>query len=240
VTERRDRSLLLLLTGGFAVWLVWSGTALNFVRRAMLPYVLVAGVIAMLLAVLPPHGLLSRRVGVPDHEDDGHGHGPGVGVGWLLVLPVLIGLLVPPAPLGANAVRSRLVSQGVSGGVYPPVGSPVGGAVPMSMAEFFTRALRDSRQSLRDVRVRLVGFVSEPAAGTYRLGRFVIFCCAADAEAVVVTVVGDTVPRKADQWLEVEGTWVPGPGEVPRLAVTSVRTVHRPGEPYEYTTIYAG
>jgi uncharacterized repeat protein (TIGR03943 family) len=239
VTERRDRSLLLLLTGGFAVWLVLSGTALNFVRRAMLPYVLVAGVIAVLLALLPPSGLLSSRA-MPDHEDDGHGHGPGVGVGWLLVLPVLIGLLVPPAPLGANAVRSRLVSQGTSTGVFPTIASPVDGAVPMSMAEFFTRAMRDTHQSLRDIKVRLTGFVSEPAAGTYRLGRFVIFCCAADAEAVVVSVVGDQVPRKADQWLQVEGTWVPGPGEVPRLAVTSVRTVHRPGEPYEYTTIYAG
>jgi uncharacterized repeat protein (TIGR03943 family) len=240
VTERRDRSLLLLLTGSFAVWLVLSGTALNFVRRAMLPYVLVAGVVAVALALLPPMGLLSRRGG-NGHEDDGHGHGPGVGVGWLLVLPVLIGLLVPPAPLGANAVRARLASSGTSTGVYPPLAAPVGGAVPMSMAEFSTRALRDKAGSLRDVRVRLRGFVSPgDAPGTYRLGRFVIFCCAADAEAVVVTVTGDAVARRADQWLEVEGTWVPGPGEVPVLAATAVRTVRRPGEPYEYTTVYAG
>ncbi|MFL6185012.1 MAG: TIGR03943 family protein, partial [Actinomycetes bacterium] len=56
----------------------------------------------------------------------------------------------------------------------------------MSMAEFETRAVRDPSQSLAGVRVRLVGFATpaEGGAGGYRLTRFVIFCCAADAEAL--------------------------------------------------------
>lgn len=233
MTSHRDRSLLLVLTGGFVVWLVLSGTVLNFVRPSMRPYVLVAGVIAILLGL------------APEGASDEHGHGHRVGVGWLLVLPVLVGLVVPPAPLGSNAVRSRLVAAGSSSSDYPPVRSAVRGAVPMTMVEFYTRAVRDPHQSLRDVRVRLVGFVSAPAdpGGGYRISRFVIFCCAADAEAVEVAVSGDPVARKRDQWVEVEGTWRPGPASddvAPRLDVTAVRAVKRPAEPYEYTTVWSG
>jgi uncharacterized repeat protein (TIGR03943 family) len=231
VTARRDRSLLLLLTGGFAVWLVLSGTVLNFVRPAMEPYVLAAGIVALLLGVAP------EGAGSPDHAH-------GVGVGWLLVLPVLIGLLVPPSPLGANAVRSRVVTRGAGGTAFPPVAAPERGAVPMSVAEFTTRALRDPRGSLRDVPVRLVGFVSGADGGGYRLARFVIFCCAADAEAIEVAVTGDAVPRARDRWLEVTGVWVPAPATrafaVPRLRASSVREVKRPGQPYEYTNMWSG
>jgi uncharacterized membrane protein YcgQ (UPF0703/DUF1980 family) len=82
----------------------------------------------------------------------------------------------------------------------------------MSMAEFVTRAIRDPDQSLSGVRVRLVGFVAPgEGAGGYRLTRFVVFCCAADAEALQTVVRGDPTLRARDQWLEVEGTWQPRP-----------------------------
>ena len=83
----------------------------------------------------------------------------------------------------------------------------------MSMAEFVTRAVRDPDQSLTGVRVRLAGFVApnQGQEGGYRLTRFVIFCCATDAEALQAVVQGDPTPRARDQWLEVEGTWQPRP-----------------------------
>jgi uncharacterized membrane protein YcgQ (UPF0703/DUF1980 family) len=70
----------------------------------------------------------------------------------------------------------------------------------MPVAEFVTRAVRDPGRSLDGVRVRLTGFVApaEDADG-YRLTRFVIFCCAADAEALQAVVHGDPVPRDRDQ-----------------------------------------
>jgi uncharacterized repeat protein (TIGR03943 family) len=226
VSEGRDRSLLLLLTGAFAVWLGVSGKALDYVRPGMRPYVLAAGAVAVLLALAPPGGLLARSPvsGDHDHHHD-HAHAHRIGVGWLLVLPLLVAVVVPPRPLGASAVRARRVAS-ASGAetVFPPLARPVGGAVPMTMAEFSTRALRDRDRSLTGVRVRLTGFVSAaPAGGAYRLGRFVIFCCAADAEA-----------------LEVTGVWVPGPGEVPRLRADGARPVPRPAKPYEFTVVWSG
>lgn len=235
MTTDRDRSLLLLLTGLFAVWLSWSGVLLDFVRPSMRPYVLVSGLVAVALALLAPGGLLSRG-GAPAVHDHDHG---GLSISWLLVLPMLVVILVPPSPLGANAVRSRLVTARSGPGSFPPVAPPDRGAVPMSMAEYATRALRDSDRSLDGVRVRLVGFVSGTGeGGGYRLGRFVIFCCAADAEAVEVVVTGDGERRTTDEWLAVEGYWVPG--DPPALRAESVRRVGKPAKPYEYTDVWSG
>jgi uncharacterized repeat protein (TIGR03943 family) len=167
-------------------------------------------------------------------------------VGWLLLVPVLVILLVQPAALGSYAVSSRSVVPGGGDGQFPPLAAPVRGAVPMSMAEFVTRAIRDPAQSLAGVRVRLTGFVVP--AGGYGLTRFVIFCCAADAEALQVAIRGDPVLRARDQWLEAEGTWVPRPIAAaddvspppPVLNVDAVRPVAQPRPPYEYTVQFSG
>jgi len=119
----------------------------------------------------------------------------------------------------------------------------------MTMAEFVTRAVRDPNQSLAGVRVRLTGFAAPAEAkdGTWRLTRFVIFCCAADAEALQAVVAGDPTPRARDQWLEVEGTWVPRPAAVddpipppPVLRADLVRPVAPARPPYEYSVQFSG
>jgi uncharacterized membrane protein YcgQ (UPF0703/DUF1980 family) len=119
----------------------------------------------------------------------------------------------------------------------------------MSMAEFVTRAIRDPDQSLSGVRVRLVGFVAPgEGAGGYRLTRFVVFCCAADAEALQTVVRGDPTPRARDQWLEVEGTWQPRPTAAeddpspppPTLNVDMVRPIAPAHPPYEYSVQFSG
>ena len=209
MTDEQTRSLLLVVLGATAVWLWWSGDALNYVRPGLAPLLLAGGVIVLLLGLLPPLGLFAKHPPNADPDDHG-GHRHRGRVGWLLLVPVLVVLLVQPAALGSYAVSSRSVVPGGGDGEYPPLNAPVRGAVPMPMAEFVTRAVRDPGQSLAGVRVRLVGFAA-PAEdgdkdGRYRLTRFVIFCCAADAEAMQVVIRGDQTSRARDQWLQVEGT----------------------------------
>jgi uncharacterized repeat protein (TIGR03943 family) len=247
VSEEQTRSLLLVVLGATAIWLWWSGEALNYVRPGLAPYLLAGGIVVLLLGLLPPLGLLAKQAaGHPGHG----GHRHRARVGWLLLVPVLVVILVQPAALGSYAVSSRSAVPGGGDGGFDPLAAPVRGAVPMSMAEFVTRAIRDPDQSLAGVRVRLVGFVapSEGKEGGYRLTRFVIFCCAADAEALQVAVQGDPVPRARDQWLEVEGTWVPRPLAAeddpspppPALHVDSVRPGAPARPPYEYTVQFSG
>jgi uncharacterized repeat protein (TIGR03943 family) len=249
VTEEQTRSLLLVVLGATAVWLWWSGQALNYVRPGLAPWLLAGGVVVGLLGLLPPLGLLGQKTAEVDRHGGHHQHRGRVG--WLLLVPVLVVMLVQPAALGSYAVASRsAVPGGGHEGGFDPLAAPVRGAVPMSMAEFVTRAVRDPDQSLAGVRVRLVGFVapSEGKEGGYRLTRFVIFCCAADAEALQAVVRGDPTPRARDQWLEIEGTWQPRPPAAeddpspppPVLHAELVRPVAPARPPYEYTVQFSG
>jgi uncharacterized repeat protein (TIGR03943 family) len=243
VSEEQTRSVLLVALGATAVWLWGSGEALNYVRPGLAPLVLAAGVVLGALGLLPPLGLLGTRAAGPP------GHRHQAPVGWLLLVPVLVVLVVQPAALGSYAASSRSVVPGGDDGDFPPLAAPVRGAVPMPMAEFVTRAVRDPSQSLAGVRVRLTGFVAPAEAGDHgwRLTRFVIFCCAADAEALQAVVHGDPAPRARDQWLEVEGTWQPRPAAVddpnpqpPVLDADAVRPIAPPRPPYEYSTQFSG
>jgi uncharacterized repeat protein (TIGR03943 family) len=246
VTDEQTRSVLLLALGATAVWLWHSGEALNYVRPSLAPLVLAAGVVLLALGLLPPLGLLGAAAG---SAGGGGGHRHRAWVGWLLLVPVLVVLVVQPAALGSYAASSRSVVPGGGDGDFPPLSAPVRGAVPMPMAEFVTRAVRDPGQSLAGVRVRLIGFVApaEGGDGGYRLTRFVVFCCAADAEALQAVVRGDPAPRARDQWLEVEGTWQPRPAAVddpnpppPVLNADGVHSIAPPRPPYEYTTQFGG
>ena len=244
MSEEQTRSVLLLALGATAVWLWRSGEALNYVRPGLAPLVLAAGVVLLALGLLPPLGLLGARAAGP-----AGGHRHRAPVGWLLLVPVLVVLVVQPAALGSYAASSRSVVPGGGDGDFPPLAAPVRGAVPMPMAEFVTRAVRDPGQSLAGVRVRLTGFVAPAEAGDHgwRLTRFVIFCCAADAEALQAVVHGDATARARDQWLEVEGTWQPRPAAVddpnpqpPVLDADAVRPIAPPRPPYEYSMQFSG
>jgi uncharacterized repeat protein (TIGR03943 family) len=247
MTEEQTRSLLLVVLGATAVWLWWSGQALNYVRPGLVTWLGVGGVVVVVLGLLPPLGLLGQETAV----DSGRHHQHRGRVGWLLLVPVLVVMVVQPAALGSYAAASRsAVPGGGHEGGFDPLAAPVRGAVPMSMAEFVTRAVRDPDQSLAGVRIRLVGFVapSEGHEGGYRLTRFVIFCCAADAEALQAVVRGDATPRARDQWLEVEGTWQPRPPAAeddpspppPALHADQVRPVAPVHPPYEYSVQFSG
>ena len=247
MSDEQTRSLLLVVLGATAVCLWWSGQALNYVRPGLAPYLLAGGVVVLLLGLLPPLGLLGKETAA-DHSGGHHQHRGRVG--WLLLVPVLVVMLVQPAALGSYAVASRSAVPGGGDSGFQPLAAPVRGAVPLSMAEFVTRAVRDPGQSLAGVRVRLVGFVapSEGHEGGYRLTRFVIFCCAADAEALQAVIRGDPTPRARDQWLEVEGTWQPRPPAAeddpspppPALQVATVRPVAPARPPYEYSVQFSG
>jgi uncharacterized repeat protein (TIGR03943 family) len=246
MSDEQTRGLLLVVLGATAVWLWWSGEALNYVRPGLAPFLLASGVVVGLLGLLPPLGLLGQETAQADRQG---GHHDRARVGWLLLVPVLVVMVVQPAALGSYAVSGRSTVPGGDGG-FDPLAAPVRGAVPMSMAEFVTRAERDPAQSLAGVRVRLVGFVapSEGQQGGYRLTRFVIFCCAADAEALQAVVRGDPTPRARDQWLEVEGTWLPRPTAAeddpspppPVLHADLVRPVAPARPPYEYSVQFSG
>jgi uncharacterized repeat protein (TIGR03943 family) len=242
VSDRRTQGAMLLLVGAVSLWLGLSQAALAYVRPGLRPLLAASGLVLLLLGVV---ALAWRPAGATDGHSHAHGE-HGLRSAWLLMLPVLVLLLVTPPALGSYAAsRQPPGLNGGSAGEFPPLPEPVDGAVPLLVSEFVARAQDDRKHSLEGQRVRLVGFMIPDQGGgrEYQLARFVLSCCAADAEAYTVQIRGDATPRQADQWLLVEGRWLPQPvpeqtgssTKPPILLADAVTPISPPANRYENT-----
>ncbi len=262
MSDARTQAALLLALGAMAVRLGVSEVGLSYIRPFMQPVLVLAGALVLVLGGLQLWRAVRRAPGAggahAGHDHAGHDHGGhdhadeeqpdhhahGMGAAWLLIAPVVALLLVAPQPLGSFAADQQgpapLRDDGVELGPLP---EPRDGAVPLDLGEYTARALYDPDASLADERVRLTGFVvpDDTSEGDYRLTRFRVTCCAADATAIGVRVIGDA-PRPEDQWVTVEGTWEPledhtlgePTQELPVLRVDEAVEVDQPVPPYEY------
>lgn len=191
-----------------------------------------------------PHDVDAPAV---DHDGHGHDHGSAPRIGWLLLLPVLCIAVVPLRPLGADAVSGRsanVVASARADAARPPADTGVADGGRIKVLDFVDRAINEPDQPYT-APITLVGFVvADPAVPDgFVVARFVMSCCAADAQALGFTVVTDEPMPPADTWVEVVGTPDPANAEVApelraeptsiRLLATSVRTVPEPAEPYE-------
>jgi uncharacterized repeat protein (TIGR03943 family) len=105
----------------------------------------------------------------------------------------------------------------------------------MSLLEFDQRAADHNGASMGATPVRLTGFVAQERDGAgFRLARYQIACCAADAVAAVVRVTGATgAPPPRDRWVTVTGTFRRTAGDVPELQASSLVEITPPTDPYE-------
>ena len=237
------RATTVLLVGALLIRLSLSHAYARYVRVGMGWWLLAAGI---LLAVLGLAGvvraLTTRRPGPDPHGDhhDHHGdhrhdhHRHGERVGWLLLAPVLALLLVTPPALGSYGVDRNATVKVTSGGrTFSSL--PAGRTVPMSLLEFDERAADHNGASMGTTPVRLTGFVAGTNdGGGFRLARYQIACCAADAVPAVVRVTGaagDPPPR--DRWVTVTGTFQRSADGIPELRASSLAEIPAPRDPYE-------
>jgi uncharacterized repeat protein (TIGR03943 family) len=226
-----------VLAGAVLLRLTLSGTYTRYVRAGMGPWLVLAAVVLIVLGVVTVVRAL-RGARTTEVHDDGHTHGSGPGVGWLLLAPIAALLLVAPPTLGSYGVdRGAAVDVRAGARTFAPL--PAGeGPVPMTLLEFGQRAFDHDGATLDDASVQLTGFVADNAPGGFRLARYQIACCAADAAPVVVRVVGvEGSPPPRDAWVTVTGSLRPGgeddDGDIPVLAATSVVEIPAPDDPYE-------
>jgi uncharacterized repeat protein (TIGR03943 family) len=232
--SRRSQGFVIGFVGLRVLRLSLTDEYLLFVKPAMRPWLVAAGLILLCLAV----GAFRRPAGT---TAEGHGHGAPL-LAYLLVVPFAAALVVAPAPLGAYAAgrqsaRTPPAPSAASGYEYPPLPPPVAGAYEMGLTDFLSRALYDSGHQMEGKTLRLTGFVTpDPEAQGFRLTRFVISCCAADGVPVYVSVRTDRA-LAPDTWVVVEGTWKPTASgrqpEIPVLRATAIRRIAQPADPYE-------
>jgi uncharacterized repeat protein (TIGR03943 family) len=218
---------LLALVGAVVLRLTLSGAYLRYVQNGMKPWLLIAGVALVVLGVITVvRSLLGRGA------DDGHDQPRE---GWLLLAPIAALLLVAPPSLGSYGVdRAAPVNvRSVGGGfkTLPPSNTPVA----MTLLEYGQRAFDGDGRSVRDATVSLTGFVADAATGSsFRLARYQIACCAADASAMIVKIIGISGDAPArDQWVTVTGRFHPTGGQTPELTAVSITPITAPEDPYE-------
>ena len=221
--------LISLLLGTVLLRLVATGVYGRYVRVGMGPWLAVAGATVVVLGLATLLRTL-RHARPPDAHD--HGHAEGDRVGWLLLAPIAALLLVAPPTLGSYGVdRGGRVDVRAGRAVLAPL-RPGPEPARMTLLEFGQRAFDHDGASFNGAVVQLTGFVAGAEPGGFRLARYQIACCAADATPVVLRVLAARAPAR-DRWVTVAGTFQPGGGELPTLAASNVVEVQAPRDPYE-------
>lgn len=185
------------------------------------------GALATLAAVLR---LASARTTRPERLDARDGWTLGV-----VVLPVVILLAMPPATLGTYAAGRR--SGFVGSGVSASQGSLDTGTITLIdvAAAQSSAAGRTALQQRAGEEVTFEGLVtteSDAGPGEFKLTRFIITCCVADATIAQVTVV-DAPPGQLqdNEWVRVTGKLYPL-GEDIVVDASAVEPIPAPEHPY--------
>ena len=220
--SRETQNILMLLIGLSTGLIAVKGTYLNFVKPALLPWLLVAAVLLVALAVV----CLVRdlRCGPPS----GHHHRGALA--WLLLIPVALTAFVTVPPMSAVGAETVTAAVAPPKRAFPPL--PADGVV--SLPEVVLRAAADSTKSLEGRTITVTGFTMGDD-----LARVVIVCCAADAQLARMHLTGAVGLHPNDTWLKVQGKVIPGSSSpstnfVPTMEVTSADPIPKPRNTYAY------
>jgi uncharacterized repeat protein (TIGR03943 family) len=229
------------------VWLAATNQLILYINPSYVGFTVIMAATGLVLVV-------ASFVTKPDHDHD-HDEPPrriggllSVGA-TLLTLVVAVGLVaVPPATLTTATADQRVVnSTGVGAGT-----KTVGAAASAPSGAFAKFTVQDWSSLLRQTTdasfyqnkpADVVGFISndpDDPDNEFYVTRFVITCCAVDAQPVGVPVY---LPNwkstlRANQWVKVIGSFVTNPSsksqEAIALVPTSTTKVDQPSDPYLY------
>jgi uncharacterized repeat protein (TIGR03943 family) len=222
-----------MLVGAVLLRLTVTDTYRRYVRPEFGRWLIVAGIAVIFVGLITLVQALRHVESEEAHGHD-HEHSHSVGVGWLLLAPIAALLLVAPPTLGSYGVgRAATVNVRAGPAVFDRL-EQGRGPHEMTLLEYGERAFEHDGVSFNGVPVELTGFVAGTESGGFRLARYQIACCAADATPAVVRVVGTSgAPPRNDQWVTVTGTYRRSVDDMPTLAATTVAEIDAPNDPYE-------
>ena len=219
-----------VLLGGLGVMLLLKasgGVLAYYIHPRYAPLVIAGAVVLLIVAAVRARSIVGASEPV-------RGRWPGY---LLLLLPLLIGLVVPAHPLGADALPAdTTVTSGAGQGGIPLDGD----TADWTLLQWGT-ALAVGGRDIQGATVDVTGFVYQnpqrPFAG-FTVARYAIVCCIADVKGIGVPVAwpaGADLP--VNGWVRVRGTLgrtTIGGQETPAILAQTVETVAQPTEPYLY------
>jgi uncharacterized repeat protein (TIGR03943 family) len=224
---------------------VLSGSYLSFVRPVMRLPLGLAGVVLLVV------GVVGAFTSVQPAAPGGDGHGGGRLAPLLLaIVPVVVLAVVRPPALDAAAASNippaAMAAPADSGTTVEPLPGPADRPVPITFDELATRVYAtNGPDTLRGRTLLLTGFVAKAQGdvpgGRVRIGRYMIWCCAADAtfsDAYVRWPAGAAAPE-AGSWFTVraavDGILVDQGQRHVLLTAEQVTAIAQPRQPYEYS-----
>ena len=242
ISARPARAVILFAWAGFFL-LLWLGGEADRYLGPRTTWVAPFGALTLALAAIG-YGLLTLR-GASERrltrfEATGH---------FVLLVPILAVVLVPRAELGAQAARKKDTNRSLASVQLGPAKKAAAKAAAAAAVQQKNEIAKIDFVSLaslttdpgyaRDIgvqtgtRVRFVGFaVRTGRSDRFRLARFLISCCAADAVPVFIDVKVERAPIPPDNaWLEVTGSLVKQRGAF-LVAAESLKRVDEPSNPY--------
>jgi uncharacterized repeat protein (TIGR03943 family) len=249
--SKRSESLLragiLIGTGLFLYSKISSGTLFFYIHPRFGWLTLLAATMFVLLGAVTFQDLTTRAKQTTSAQDCAHHHThshtrPRWGL-VLVALPTLLGILIPPKPLGAQSLGNREVNV-----------SELAPARQVERTELLDPALGDSvlgwltrfgenldPTAFTGQEADVVGFIyHDERLGNDRfmVARFAVYCCVADAVAVGLIVRWpEAAALETDHWARVQGHFEPGEFDgtsIPILVADSVTATEPPQQPYVY------
>lgn len=168
--------------------------------------------------------------------------GSRIGVYGLLLIPLLLGVLIPATPAGSALVDPRSLTN--SGRGYRSAALEAdSNTATWTLADWhFARATLNPEQA-QNKPVDVVGFVFRDETlppDQFYVVRYTLSCCVADRQATALLATHPNASTLTnDSWVRVTGaiTAAPGPeGEAPvfTIANAQVEPVSQPRDPYLY------
>ena len=223
-----------------------SGQANNYLQPTFRPWILATGLALLGLALWT---LWELAFHLPSASADN----PMRPSAWMLLVPLMLATLSAPDPLGAAVMGSTAVGgaagttsastarqtqqrqmtrvgRNADGTIaYPPLGEDTNEVTLEELAQRFTFG---SKPELEGKTVRVVGFVTPADDGGWRVSRFKIYCCAADAIPYMANIADAPAPP-VDTWVDLVGTVDTRTSpDNPVIHVTQLKTIPQPKIPY--------
>lgn len=228
----RTALVIAVAYGAYLLYAYWTGALYFYIHPIYILPTVAAGVILLALAAA------GQRGGAPAGQS-----GPSPLAVTVLALPLALGFLLPPKPLGLSTAAQRGVELTPLGRPEDPPDFSLGVRPEAFTIKDWVKALQADPEPGRHAGkpARVTGFVyrDDRLPGDWFLvARFVVQCCAVDAQPVGLPVrAGDgTVPEQG-RWVVVEGVWEVGEVGGQRRAVIAATTLtptERPAQPYLY------
>jgi uncharacterized repeat protein (TIGR03943 family) len=250
--ERLLKSITLIGLGIFLYSRLMNGSVYFYINQRFVILILLAATGFILVGASyyrrPKHSHPEDEHEEGTHVHEDHHHHDHSHLSWfgllIILLPLVLGWLVPPKPLGASAFSNREINVGNLQSVAPPGSSERMGLISgeKNILDWLVDIQNSaSPDDLSGQKARVIGFVYRDerfGASQFLVGRFIVSCCVADASPIGLIVQGEEAADfEDDQWIEISGHFETGMfegEETPILIIDTIEAIEPPAQPYLY------